>query len=181
MGKRPRVARVGDGRGEGRGGTSTSREGRVEAGSRRSKRPPRDTVWIHRARVKDGVKVKSDGSPDRRGGKREGAGRPKGKKNYKTILKQELAKRRGKMPHALLCEWAQTGLMDGKPLSTRMRVECAKAAAQYYAPKYMSTEFTGKDRGPIQVEHAMTREQLMEQLKERGLPVRSIFDKARMN
>jgi len=112
-----------------------------------------------------------------RGGKRNGAGRPFGALGKRAqALADRQSRLTGKMPHELLLEWAQTGVMEqvqtmekkGKLVPVRdadgafvkqefvldpyMRLDAAKAAANYYAPRLSSTVLTGKDGGPMELE-----------------------------
>lgn len=73
------------------------------------------------------------------GGRREGSGRKPGylvgTKRYE-IMKAAL---KGLLPHALLLEWARTGVMGSKTLKVEQRIECARLAAPYYAPRLSAT------------------------------------------
>jgi hypothetical protein len=41
----------------------------------------------------------------------------------------------GKLPHELLLLWAVDGHIEGEPLDVGQRIEAARAAAPYYAPR----------------------------------------------
>lgn len=81
-----------------------------------------------------------------KGGKREGAGRPKGAQNKKTVEQVEAVKKSGKTPLEYLLE-----VMRNDELDNRERTDAAKAAAPFIHPRLASTEVTGKDGGDISI------------------------------
>jgi hypothetical protein len=114
------------------------------------------------------------------GGKREGAGRKAGVPN-KPTWSLDLAKRearlQGKLPHLLMLEWAQDGVMPivkkdkkGKPmklpsgeydyeewpLDGPTRHAITKDCAHYFEARKVATQVTGKDNGPIQTVNVKT-------------------------
>ncbi len=93
-----------------------------------------------------------------RGGKREGAGRKPGGANVKAV--EQVAKAAVdaqavglRLPHDLLNEWANTGLMHCAAgptiLTAQQMIACAIAAGPYYAPRLISHEVSGKGGGAI--------------------------------
>ena len=81
-----------------------------------------------------------------KGGKRQGAGRPKGSINRSTAeLRAAIAASGEEMP----IDYMLRVMHDTKADSER-RDDMAKAAAPYLHPRLTSTEVTGKDGGPIQ-------------------------------
>lgn len=74
-----------------------------------------------------------------KGGKRPGAGRPKGSTNRMTRAMREAAAASGKLPHEILLDVARGKAMPGrkeKP-SYEQQLDAAKAAAPYYAPRLL--------------------------------------------
>lgn len=74
-----------------------------------------------------------------RGGARPGAGRKKGGMNRVSRQMREAAARTGKLPHELLLMVARGEALPGdkhKP-SFDQRIDAAKAAAPYYAPRLL--------------------------------------------
>ena len=94
--------------------------------------------------------------PKRRGGRRPGAGRPRGKAGNTLSVVQAAAARAevtGKLPHQLLLEWARGEpiLVNGElvHLTAQNRIACAIAAGPYFAPRLISHEVGGKGGGSI--------------------------------
>jgi hypothetical protein len=78
-----------------------------------------------------------------RGGKRTGAGRKPGAVNVRTQEAVARAEATGLLPHELLCAWAQGREIGGVVLtSVRDRIDCAKAAAPFYAPQRSASTVT---------------------------------------
>src|SRR5579883_252367 len=92
------------------------------------------------------------------GGKRPGAGRPKGARNKRTRQMIEDAQSKGLLPHEVLASVARgEGMLcslfdeDGQPVgqpfmvypSLDQRIDAAKAAAPFYAPRLTSIEHGG--------------------------------------
>jgi hypothetical protein len=80
-----------------------------------------------------------------RGGKRVGTGRPLGSVNEVTKIAREAARATGLLPHEFLLAIARgTKIKDeeGNEIKPTMaqRIECAKAAAPYYAPRMATVE-----------------------------------------
>lgn len=73
------------------------------------------------------------------GGYRPGAGRKKGGRNTLTQKMIEAASLTGLLPHQILLEISRTGLIEHHGQSVKVdldtRIDCIKAAANYYAPK----------------------------------------------
>lgn len=77
------------------------------------------------------------------GGKRPGAGRPKGTRNKRTqetIAKAEAA---GMLPHEFLLAVSRGEAVGDYQPTFDERLEAAKAAAPYYAPKLAAIEHSG--------------------------------------
>lgn len=74
------------------------------------------------------------------GGRREGAGRPVGaiqKWSRKAIIE---AAKTGELPHEFLLRVSRGGMVDGREPTFEERLDAAKAAAPYYAPKLAQIE-----------------------------------------
>lgn len=82
-----------------------------------------------------------------RGGKRPGAGRPKGAANKKTREIAERAIQEGITPLEYMLR-----LLRDESADPQMRFEAAKAAAPYIHPRLSSIEASGKDGGPLVLE-----------------------------
>jgi len=96
------------------------------------------------------------------GGKRKGSGRKPGSTNNMTKAEiADITARLGTLPHRTLAEWALTGIMqrplikDGKltgykivEVPLQVRVDCAKASANYYAPRLISSVAAGTTANP---------------------------------
>jgi hypothetical protein len=70
-----------------------------------------------------------------RGGARDGAGRKAGARNKRTAAAIEAAQANGQLPHEFLCAISQGKEIDGHVPTFAERLEAAKAAAPFYAPK----------------------------------------------
>jgi hypothetical protein len=70
-----------------------------------------------------------------RGGARDGAGRKVGTRNKRTTAVIETARANGQLPHEFLCAISQGKEIDGHIPTFAERLEAAKAAAPFYAPK----------------------------------------------
>jgi hypothetical protein len=70
-----------------------------------------------------------------RGGARDGAGRKAGARNKRTAAGIETARANGQLPHEFLCAISQGKEIDGHIPTFAERLEAAKAAAPFYAPK----------------------------------------------
>jgi hypothetical protein len=70
-----------------------------------------------------------------RGGARDGAGRKAGARNKRTTTVIETARANGQLPHEFLCAISQGKEIDGHIPTFAERLEAAKAAAPFYAPK----------------------------------------------
>lgn len=91
-----------------------------------------------------------------RGGKRDGAGRPKGAANRMSQKAREAASAGGELPHEFLLRVARGGVIretvvrDGvqtveeREPTLAERMDAAKAAAPFYAPKMASVEMKAK-------------------------------------
>lgn len=80
-----------------------------------------------------------------KGGKRQGAGRPRGSKTKRTV---ELAKQiaeSGLSPLAYMLT-----IMRDKTADKKRRDEMAKSAAPYQHPKLANIEHSGPEGGPVQ-------------------------------
>lgn len=78
-----------------------------------------------------------------RGGPRPGAGRKKGARNKRTAALITKAEGSGMLPHEFLCAVSQGMEIDGYKPSFDERIDAAKAAAPFYAPKLQSTAHSG--------------------------------------
>jgi hypothetical protein len=77
-----------------------------------------------------------------RGGARPGAGRPKGAVSRMTQKAREEAAAVGMLPHEFLAAVARGEEIDGHLPTFEERVDAAKAAAPFYAPKLAATQVT---------------------------------------
>ena len=82
-----------------------------------------------------------------RGGKREGAGRPKGARNKATEEARQQAAKEGETPLAYMLRVMRDGEADAK-----RRDAMAQAAAPYLHPKLSTVEHSGKGGGPIRIQ-----------------------------
>ena len=80
-----------------------------------------------------------------RGGKRKGAGRPKGVRSSRTREVIEKAESEGITPLDYMLK-----VMRDEGADEKRRDGMAIAAAPYLHPKLSAVEHTGKDRGPIE-------------------------------
>lgn len=80
------------------------------------------------------------------------AGRKKGVPNIKTRERIEAAAALGLLPHEFLLAVAQARVedIDGEIPTLDQRIDAAKAAAPFYAPKLSNIEVSGKDGGPLE-------------------------------
>lgn len=87
-----------------------------------------------------------------RGGKRPGAGRKPSSVNRMSQKAREKAAETGLLPHEFLLAVSQGQMVDDYKPTFEDRLDAAKAAAPYYAPKLSSVDSTLKgDDGPLQV------------------------------
>lgn len=84
------------------------------------------------------------------GGARPGAGRKKGVPNRRTRERIAEAEASGMMPHEFLLAVTRGQAFEGYTPTFAERLDAAKAAANYYAPKLSSIEHSGADGGPIE-------------------------------
>lgn len=75
-----------------------------------------------------------------RGGARPGAGRKRGSRNKRSAETVARAKAAGMLPHEFLCTVSQGRAIDGHAPSFSERLDAAKAAAPFYAPKLTAIE-----------------------------------------
>ena len=75
-----------------------------------------------------------------RGGKREGAGRKKGTTKAKLNDDRRRATLTGDLPHQFLLRIMRGECINGHKPDLQLRVDCAKAAAPYYAPKLSAVQ-----------------------------------------
>lgn len=80
-----------------------------------------------------------------RGGPREGAGRPKGAPNIRTIAQSEEVAAAGMTPLEYL-----TSVYRDVSVDEAKRIDAAKAAAPYVHAKLSAVEMSGPDGGPIE-------------------------------
>lgn len=80
------------------------------------------------------------------GGKRPGAGRPRGARNKRTLEQVEAVVASGLTPLEYL-----TSVFQDVNADQAKRIDAAKAAAPYVHPRLNSTELTGKDGGPMEI------------------------------
>lgn len=80
-----------------------------------------------------------------RGGSREGAGRPKGVRNKRTVEQVEHIEASGMTPLEYL-----TSVYQDPRADESKRIDAAKAAAPYVHPKLSSIEHSGPGGGPIE-------------------------------
>jgi len=84
-----------------------------------------------------------------RGGARPGAGRKVGAIQKVTREARAKAAATGLLPHEFLLAVSRGEMVDDHKPSFEERLDAAKAAAPYYAPKLSSIEASGPDGGPI--------------------------------
>jgi len=75
-----------------------------------------------------------------KGGARENAGRKAGQRNKLTELKLEKARETGDLPHEFLLKVSQGQPIDGVIPDLELRLDAAKAAAPFYAPRLAQIE-----------------------------------------
>ena len=84
-----------------------------------------------------------------KGGRREGAGRPKGSKNAQTRIKEDIASKAiesGITPLEVMLEAMRDAYYDG---DKRTAAQFAKDAAPYVHPKYASLTVAGDKDSPV--------------------------------
>jgi len=94
-----------------------------------------------------GNRVKGRDMP--RGGRRPGAGRKPGSVSRMTQLAREKAASTGELPHEFLLRVARGDAVDGAVPTLAQRIDAAKAAAPYYAPRLAALEHSCGERGPV--------------------------------
>ena len=80
-----------------------------------------------------------------RGGKREGAGRQPGSITKFAKHAREQARATGQLPHEFLLSIVRGEEVDGVVPKLDQRIDAAKAAAPYFAPKMTTAEVTVTD------------------------------------
>ena len=132
------------------------------------------------------------------GGARPGAGRPKGSTQKITTKAREEAMKTGLLPHEWLLKVARgepilhkyyRTTVDRRGKETKelveeevyadfaTRVDAAKAAAPYFAPKLSAQTVSIPE--PVQLEHSnktLSKDELLAELKKRGLPTTLLKD-----
>lgn len=86
------------------------------------------------------------------GGRREGAGRKPGGLNKMSAAAREIAARTGELPHEVLLRVSRGETIDGYKPSFAERMDAAKAAAPYYAPKLAATTLEATFRPTVAAE-----------------------------
>lgn len=95
-----------------------------------------------------------------RGGKRDGAGRKPGGVNKMSKKAREEAAKTGELPHEYLLRISRGEEIDGyKPTFTE-RMDAAKAAAPYFAPRLSTTDVNARVRRELNAAE-MTDEELL--------------------
>jgi hypothetical protein len=89
------------------------------------------------------------------GGRRPGAGRPRGSKNTRSAELARKAAAEGKTPLEVMLDFMRT---DSNPA---IRFEAAKAAAPYIHPKLANIDVGNKDGKPFQVTSVETDKELL--------------------
>lgn len=87
------------------------------------------------------------------GGKRLGAGRPKGARNKATTAREKRISASGKTPLDFLVD-----RMRNTKAPMPERIDCAKSAAPYVHPRLQATTLEGDPSKPIQVDMPDLRE-----------------------
>ena len=87
----------------------------------------------------------------RHGGARPGAGRPVGAVQRVSREARQQAAETGILPHEFLLAVTRGEEIDGYRPSFAERMDAAKAAAGYFAPKLAATEHTGEGGAPLQI------------------------------
>ena len=75
-----------------------------------------------------------------RGGQRPGAGRPIGAVSRVSATARAAAANTGELPHEFLLRIARGDEIDGQKSSLKDRIDAAKAAAPFFAPRHASQE-----------------------------------------
>lgn len=81
------------------------------------------------------------------GGKRDGAGRPLAAVSKVTREAVERARETGQLPHEFLLRITRGESIDGRTPTIQQRIDAAKAAAPYFAPRLTPTEVTPNTSG----------------------------------
>jgi len=95
-----------------------------------------------------------------RGGKREGAGRKLGGVNKMSKQAREEAAKTGELPHEYLLRISRGEKIEGYTPTFTERMDAAKAAAPYFAPKLSTTSVDARIRGALPVQE-MTDAELL--------------------
>ena len=80
------------------------------------------------------------------GGKRQGAGRPRGSRNRKTVETTKAVESSGLTPLDFMLQLMRD---EGQPLP--MRQDAAKNAAPYVHARLAAVELSGKGGGPVEL------------------------------
>lgn len=96
------------------------------------------------------------------GGARVGAGRKPGSVNRMSARAREAAAKLGELPHAFLARVARGDEIDGHKPTFNERMDAAKAAAPYFAPRLSTTDISAFVRTEERPAHSLTDAELME-------------------
>ena len=97
----------------------------------------------------------------RRGGARPGAGRKPGSVNVISRKAREEAAKTGELPHEFLLRVARGETIDDHTPAFNERVDAAKAAAPYYAPRLATTNVDARVRSEAFKAEDLTDEELI--------------------
>lgn len=124
----------------------------------------RNRAWY--AANRDKVRLANGGAPPGRPAP-EGAGRPRGSPNKRTVYARLVLEDLGSDPVEML---ART-MADEANVPLDVRVECAKALLPYVYPKLSAVEVSGPDGDPVKVEHehALVMRMMQDPVLVRGL------------
>jgi hypothetical protein len=86
------------------------------------------------------------------GGKREGAGRKQGSVNRLSQEAIEAATKTGELPHEFLLRVSRGETIDGEKTTFDKRIDAAKAAGPYFAPRLATATIQGPGGNPLVVE-----------------------------
>lgn len=102
------------------------------------------------------------------GGKREGAGRKQGSVNRLSQEAIEAATKTGELPHEFLLRVSRGETIDGENPAFDKRIDAAKAAAPYFAPRLATATVQGPDGNPLRfgVEQTTDQAVIMAEIKE---------------
>lgn len=97
-----------------------------------------------------------------KGGRRDGAGRKPGSVNLMSAKAREEAAKTGELPHEFMLRVMRGEEIDGHTPEFKDRMDAAKAAAPYFAPRLASTNIDATLSGQRRSMHDYSEEELWE-------------------